>query len=263
MEIAGDDAMTTGTDGTELCLSYSAVLTKQLRNPTDMDRQFAAYLITKWQQYVKHLQLEAEPIFYQHVTLAVHYRLLYTKFVPIDGNDTKVEVQFTYEEENAIRYMGGYVVKNLPKNHDVGFLIDSGEEFQEAESSDWINAIDRGGLVHITDSCYQLFLSIETVTRLKMKATNAVMNDSFLQHLINLINSDNDVLFNWTMITGDESENQEVLGEIVKLWIKTRGFSFAKSIAEKYRQAARRGLRRLKVLGLNCLLMNLIKLAIV
>ena len=45
METAGDDAMTTGTDGTKLCLSYSAVLTKQLRNPTDMDRQFAAYLI--------------------------------------------------------------------------------------------------------------------------------------------------------------------------------------------------------------------------
>jgi len=45
MEIAGDDAMTTGTDGTKLCLSYSAVLTKQLRNLTDMDRQFSAYLI--------------------------------------------------------------------------------------------------------------------------------------------------------------------------------------------------------------------------
>jgi len=141
MEIAGDDAMTTGTDGTKLCLSYSAVLTKQLRNPTDMDRQFAAYLIgslngtikenedrtklwtrfftlrsseefiSKWQQYLKHLQLEAEPIFYQHVTLAVHDWLLYTKFVPIDGDDTEVEVHFTYEEENAIRYMGGYVVK--------------------------------------------------------------------------------------------------------------------------------------------------------
>ena len=45
MEMAGDDAITTGTDGTKLCLSHSAVLTKQLRNPTDMDRQFAAYLI--------------------------------------------------------------------------------------------------------------------------------------------------------------------------------------------------------------------------
>ena len=63
--------------------------------------------------------------------------------------------------------MGGYKVKTLQKNHDVRFLIDSGEEFQEAESSDWTNAIDRGGLVHITDSTYQLFLSIETVTRLR------------------------------------------------------------------------------------------------
>ena len=62
--------------------------------------------------------------------------------------------------------MGGYKVKKIQKNHDVRFIIDSGEKFQEAESSDWTNAIDQGGLVHITVSTYQLFLSIETVTRL-------------------------------------------------------------------------------------------------
>ena len=72
------------------------------------------------------------------------------------------------------------------------------------QSSDWIYAIDRGGLVHITDSCFQLFLAIETVTRQKMKATNAVMDDTFVKRLKNLITSDSDVLFSWTMITGDE-----------------------------------------------------------
>jgi len=30
-------------------------------------------------------------------------------------------------------------------------------EFLEEESSDWTDAIDRGGLVYITDFCYQLF----------------------------------------------------------------------------------------------------------
>ena len=50
------------------------------------------------------------------------------------------------------------------------------------------------------------------------------------------------------MITGDESENQEVLGKIVKLWITIRGFSFAKSIVEKYRQATKKRTAKTKEL---------------
>lgn len=50
-----------------------------------------------------------------------------------------------------------------------------------------------------------------------------------------MLSNDDDVLFNWTMITGGETENEEVLHEIIKLWITTRGFSFANSIMEKYR----------------------------
>jgi len=69
------------------------------------------------------------------------------------------------------------------------------------------------------------------------------------------------------MITGDESENQEVLGEIVKLWITIRGLQFVYShlpeqLQKNIAKPQRRELQRLKVLGLNWLLMNLIKLAI-
>ena len=71
---------------------------------------------------MKDLRLEADPIFYQHVILAAHDQLLYTKFVPIDADDTEFEVQFTYKEENAIRYMGGYVVKNYKRSMMLGLL---------------------------------------------------------------------------------------------------------------------------------------------
>jgi len=57
----------------------------------------------------------------------------------------------------------------IMKNYDVEFLIDSRKEYVHVQSSDWINAIDRGGLVHITDSCFQLFLGIETVTCQNLK----------------------------------------------------------------------------------------------
>ena len=138
--------------------------------------------------------------------------------------------------------MGGYVIKKLSdKKHDVEFLVVSKNKTSlEAQSSDWINAVDRGGLVHITDSCFQLFFAVETVTRQKMKATNTVMNDTFLKYLNNMITCDSDVLFNWTLITGDESADEDILHAIIKLWVTVRGFSFAKSIVEQYRIATKK-----------------------
>ena len=46
------------------------------------------------------------------------------------------------------------------KNEDVEFLVDSKKEYLKVQSSDWINPIDWGGLVHITDPCFQLLLAI-------------------------------------------------------------------------------------------------------
>ena len=103
--------------------------------------------------------------------------------------------------------MGSYVIMKLKekKDLDVGFLEYTDKEYLHYHSTDWINAIDRGGLVHITDSFFQLFLAIDTVTRQEMKATAAVMDDLFRQHLENMITSDSDVFFCWTMITGEET----------------------------------------------------------
>lgn len=272
LEIANDDAMTTGTDGTKLCLSYTADIIKQLSCATAEDEEFADWLIEtlkgtikeredraklwkqfftlrsskefclRWQQYLESLKLTGEPLFYQHVTLALYEQLLCSKFRTADTASEVSAIQFTYEEENAIRYMGGYVIKKLKdKKCDVGFLVDTKNKTSlEAQSSDWINAVDRGGLVHITDSCFQLFLAIETVTRQKMKATNTVMNDTFLKFLNDMITCDSDVLFNWTLITGDESADEDILHAIINLWVTIRGFSFAKSIVEQYRIATKK-----------------------
>ena len=35
----------------------------------------------------------------------------------------------------------------------------------ESYSSEWIDLINLGGLVHITEECHQLFISIEYITR--------------------------------------------------------------------------------------------------
>ena len=215
------------------------------------------FVYRKWREYLESLKLNDEPLFFQHFTLFLFNQMLSDKFKDGASASETSTCEFTYEEENAIRYMGGYVIRKIreKKNMDVSFLEDSDKVYLQSHSIDWINAIDRGGLIHITDSCFQLFLAIETVTRLEMKATT-VMDDTFRQHLENMITCDSEVLFCWTLITVDESHDN-IFHELIKLWITIRGFSFAKSIIEKYRLATKREPIKLKGCELNFLLMNL------
>ena len=75
------------------------------------------------------------------------------------------EVRFSHEQENAIRHMPRFVVQRVQKKSDahyVEMLIESDEAtITDANSAARINMIDCGGLVHVTDACYQLFLAIE------------------------------------------------------------------------------------------------------
>jgi len=83
--------------------------------------------------------------------------------------------------------------------------------------------------------CYQLFLAIERATCRELKTEKiGDTNDGFRQHMEMLLNEDNDVLFQWTLITGDETEKEDMLHAITLLWINIRQNSFAKSIMEKY-----------------------------
>ena len=107
------------------------------------------------------------------------------------------------------------------------------ESMSESSSTEWVNLIDRGGLVHVTEECHHLFLSIEFVVKHHINISNVKsMDDSFQSHIEKMIATDDDVLFNWTM-TGEE--NESILSEIIKLWVTIRGFSFTKCIMEKYK----------------------------
>ena len=147
LEISSDDAMTTGTDGTKLCLSFVAEIMKQLNNPTERDKEFALWLIEsleatikegedrtkmwkqffalrssvefclRWRQYLEQLGLTGEPLFYQHATLVLYEQLLCSKFKTTGTASEVTDIQFTYEEENAIRYMGGYIVRKLKEKN--------------------------------------------------------------------------------------------------------------------------------------------------
>ena len=137
------------------------------------------------------------------------------------------EVQLTYEEENAIRYMAGFAVRRLQKQlgvKDIDMLIESDEAaISDANSSEWINLIDQGGLVHVNDACYQLFLAIEHATRQELQVSKVgSMDDGFRTYLENMLSTDDDILFNWTMITGNETEREDVLKDYEQDFLLTK-----------------------------------------
>lgn len=74
------------------------------------------------------------------------------------------------------------------------------------------------------------------------------MNDSFRSRLVNNLVDDSDVQFVWCLVGHemDEECSTECLEMIVKKWVTIRGFSFAKSMVELYKQESKKSTQKSK-----------------
>ena len=170
---------------------------------------------------------------------------------------------FTFEEENAIRYAAGYVFRALRKkilksaypqsqkeqlSDIVEDLLQNDDQDQDdsAEhdiSCKWMAIVDRGGLIHISDNLFRVFIAIELEIRRHFRVENAQeMMASYEGKVVASILTNEDVLFHWCMVCCDVPEelSNELLKRIVELWSTIRGFSFAKSYVEMYKQATKK-----------------------
>ena len=160
----------------------------------------------------------------------------------------------TFEEENATRYVGGYVVRVLRQDKNCSSIRHIMEGMIDASAKgpaqEWVKAIDRGGLVHISNEAFHLFLSIELSVRRYLTVKNtASMDNTFKEHLTKCIVEDEDVAFYWCLLgySGDE-HGEACLNMIVDKWVTIRGFSFARSMMEMYKQTAKKGTEKAKSL---------------
>ena len=189
--------------------------------------------------------------FYQHVTHQLFKELIKRKFSPASTTAEATIQPLTKVEENTLRHFAGYVCRtvktelesctNTNKEAMIFCIMElSGdEEDEERGTEDWVNLIDRGGLWHISDKAYRLFYAIEEEVRCYLAPEQAGQMDEGTKEKIlsGILNSD-DVLFQWTMF-GPELDNKtgkELLERIAKLYVTCRGFSFASSFVEKYKQ---------------------------
>jgi len=73
----------------------------------------------KWETFLDHAQQLKEPLFYQHITDEVFENLVKeTVVAPEAGPEDEYDKVLTYEEENAVCYVGGYVVHSLKSKEE-------------------------------------------------------------------------------------------------------------------------------------------------
>lgn len=215
----------------------------------------------KWETFLRSLQMPTCPIFYQHVTANVMEHIIRQKLPVTNSSTGSQSTSLTYEEENAIRYVGGYVIKSVraklksPQDDELTLGLDelciTDDDVEPAESEEWLCSIDRGGLTRITDDAYLLFVSIETSVRRHFHIGNTqMMNNKFRDAVSEDTIKDDDVLFYWSISSASMSQYcaNKLLEKIVNKWITIRGFSFAKTMLEMYKKETKKGTQKSKAL---------------
>ena len=175
---------------------------------------------------------------------------------PIPDTTKPPPESFSFEEENAIRYVGGYVVATLKKREtDVEILAGLDhltEKNLEAIRRQNLQEVTRGGLTHITEEAQDVFISIEACTKANLTVKKAhTMNETTRYHLKNELFTDSDVQFYWCL-TGITLKIDDIQAELLELcidlWISIRGNSLANSIQEFYKQQTKKWTEKSKPL---------------
>ena len=118
-------------------------------------------------------------------------------------------------------------------------------------SETWLTTVDRGGLVHINHTTFKMFHAMEMELRQHFTHEKILdMDETFKNKVIKSIRADIDVNYYMGRVAEDvdESVRNELLAEIVNLYVTVRGFSFAKSWLEIYKQEQRKKLQKSKSL---------------
>ena len=273
MEMLTDDSYEIPTENNKVCIEAARGLVSKLGSPSNDDIVFCEWLITvldetiksslsedavvnrehlwtklyqlqssvefvqKWKLYLTSLSIPTLPVFFQLLT-----RLIFSDLVGkrISNNivDTSVEADdctLTTEEENAVRYVGGYIVRALKAKTKDKQILSCLQRLEQSDqshvedqvSAQWTVEINRGGLIHITDEAHDCFVSIEAATRRHFKVSKAhTMDESTKKKVVDQITADDDVQFYWCLlgITADigEEASEEVLESCVRQWVTVR-----------------------------------------
>ena len=196
---------------------------------------------TSWRDFLMKVGCAAVPSFYQEVTDLLFEDMLKSTY-PLPTDDThSVAEDINYEDANVVRYVAGYVYRKVsakiaktPKTPNqlqlekcLKELLQEEGESAATASANWLEAVDRGGLVHVSEGTYMLFCAMEEVVREYLHANKVHhMTEGFKSTVVKAIMENEEVLFHWCMLTAEaeDKDAEVVFGMLVDMWITVRGF---------------------------------------
>lgn len=222
----------------------------------------SAKFIATWEELmILTLHKVASPIFYQYITDEIFKQLVKQQYkLPAKTTEACSLPPLDYQEQNAVRYAAGYIVRHLRQRLERGShhlkeeLVLCLEEMCDdtdddcGASTDWTKQVNRGGLKVVNSKAYHFFLSVETRLRQFLRVSEAPnIGDGNKETLVEQISCDEDVLFFWTILAAEwEEEEQTLFPMVIEMWITIRGFSFSKSFLEMYKQANKTSVQKSK-----------------
>ena len=133
---------------------------------------------------------------------------------------------------------------------------------RDYETEEWTDLVDRGGLTHVDDMLFDMFVAMEMEIRrhIGTASETSSMRDRAIDGILN-----DDVKFYWSMVaSGDWVETESMLLRmIVNHWVTIRGFSHTGAFMERYKQKTRRPCKNPWGLGKNYFLKNNMSLSYV
>ena len=115
----------------------------------------------------------------------------------------------------------------------------------ELESVDWVTLVDRGGLIHVSDTMYMVFQSMELEFCQQFTVnTNETHKDVLLEKIL----TNEDLLSYWSMTSVNwvKEESTELLKMIAEQWITIRGFSSASEFVEMFKKQNKKTVEKSK-----------------
>ena len=214
-----------------------------------------------WKGFLVGCGTEASTTVYQHVTDTIFQDMVSVHFPVVAQTEmegsTRTHVQLDYNEKNALRYVGGYVTRVLHhrlrkskhgmKREFCACLTEMNDVDPDEmcdDSDDWMNSVDRGGLKHITNMVYMLFVSIELVLRRHLLGLDQPSLTTAKEKVV----EDEDVKSYWSNISinwTDEVATQ-LLNMMIDTWINIRGHSTAKAWLESYKLSQKKSVQKSK-----------------
>ncbi len=167
------------------------------------------------------------------------------------------------EELNVLRYACGYVALKLQKCYekmhgDIAqqYVTCLSEMAVDGEGNDlldytkrWLELVNRGGLFPLSDEAFRFFVEIEICVRtyLPQQLLKPSSEVDFTENVHDKVFCDEDVQFHWTLLSQhiqDSESSDELLKEIIKLWITIRGFSITGYWMELYKEKEKNNIKK-------------------